>query len=87
MSNLLNIDLSQEIIIGESEAELNEQKEAREMLKDLADYSHSDDGKILMSTWELNFIDDVEFKKDFFTKKQIELIDKLHTKYCVREGR
>lgn len=70
-----------------STVDLEEQKKTHQMLKDLNDFSRTDEGEKAISSWALNFIDDLSWRDDdfVFSEKQIEKIDELHTKYLVDE--
>jgi hypothetical protein len=74
-------------IIQTSTVDLEEQNKTRQMLKDLDNFSRTDNGERVINYWALNFIDDLSWRNDefVFSEKQIEKIDELHTKYLVDE--
>jgi hypothetical protein len=75
------------VVIQTSTIDLEEQKNARKMLEDLSNFSQDEVKEYFISAWELQFIDDlsIQNKEVPFTEKQLEHIDRLHTKFLVRE--
>jgi hypothetical protein len=65
-----------------------EQLNTREMILDLHSWSRKDDNEEYLTAWELQFIDDLflqKYDEKPFSERQIENVDRLHTKYLVRE--
>jgi hypothetical protein len=79
------IDIFTPITLSTVDSE--EQKNARLMLKDLDKFSRDTINEYFLSTWETQFIDDliIQDEDKVFSEKQLENIDRLHTKYLVDE--